>query len=104
MGGRRRRVSVEKSDLPLREQAAQMRELFGFLSSYRGWLAAAIIGVLFASALGLVFPLIMGNLVDTAIDVAGDTETLDRIALLLLGVFLFQARPASTTCAPTRCP
>lgn len=68
-----------------------MRELFGFLSSYRGWLAAAIIGVLFASALGLVFPLIMGNLVDTAIDVAGDTETLDRIALLLLGVFLFQA-------------
>lgn len=68
-----------------------MRDLFGFLSSYRGWLVAAIVGVLFASALGLVFPLIMGNLVDTAIDVAGDTETLDRIALLLLGVFLFQA-------------
>jgi subfamily B ATP-binding cassette protein MsbA len=91
MGGRRPRRSIEKSDLPLREQATQMRELFGFLSSYRGWLAAAVIGVLFASALGLVFPLIMGDLVDTAVDAVGDTETLDRIALLLLAVFFLQA-------------
>jgi subfamily B ATP-binding cassette protein MsbA len=50
------------------------------------------VGVVIASALGLVFPRIMGTLVDTALDrVGGDTGSLDRIALLLIGVFLAQA-------------
>jgi subfamily B ATP-binding cassette protein MsbA len=44
-----------------------------------------------ASALGLVFPLIMGGLVDTAIGEDASTDSLDRLALLLLGVFLAQA-------------
>ena len=44
-----------------------------------------------ASALGLVFPLIMGGLVDTAIGDDATTDSLDRLALLLLGVFLAQA-------------
>ncbi len=92
MSGRRRgRFDYEKSDLPVREQLGQLRKLGEFISPYRGWLSAAMVGVLFASALGLVFPLIMGDLVDTAIVADGDTATLDRIALLLLGVFLAQA-------------
>ncbi len=51
----------------------------------------AILGVTVASALGLVFPLIMGGLVDTAIGAETTTESLDRLALILLGVFLAQA-------------
>ena len=81
----------ERSDLPLREQLGQLTKLFGFLRPYRWWLAAAVFGVTVASALGLVFPLIMGGLVDTAIVEDGTTESLDRIALLLFGVFFAQA-------------
>ena len=86
-----RQGDVEKSDLPLREQVGQLGNLFKYLKPYRWWLAAAIVGVAAASALGLVFPLIMGGLVDTAIGAEGSTEELDRIALLLLGVFFLQA-------------
>lgn len=90
---RRSRSSTpgEKSDLPLRQQLGQLGDLFGYLRPYRWWLAAAVVGVTAASALGLVFPLIMGSLVDTAIGEDAGTEDLDRIALLLLGVFLAQA-------------
>lgn len=77
--------------MPLRQQLGQLGDLFGYLRPYRWWLAAAVVGVTAASALGLVFPLIMGSLVDTAIGEDAGTEDLDRIALLLLGVFLAQA-------------
>lgn len=77
--------------MPLRQQLGQLGDLFGYLRPYRWWLAAAVVGVTAASALGLVFPLIMGSLVDTAIGEDAGTDDLDRIALLLLGVFLAQA-------------
>lgn len=88
---RRRGVSSEPSDLPLREQLGQLGDLFTYLRPYRGWLIAAVGGVAVASALGLVFPYIMGDLVDTAIGTDGTTEGLDRTALLLLAVFFAQA-------------
>ena len=72
------------------DQRSQLRRLYGFLGSYRKWLFIATIGVTMSAALGLVFPRIMGTLVDSALG-DGDTVTLDRIALLLLGVFLVQA-------------
>ena len=75
-----------------REQLSQIRRLFVFARPYRSRIMAATVAVAFASGLGLVFPRIMGTLVDTALDrVAGDTGSLDRIALLLIGVFLAQA-------------
>ena len=89
--GRRRPRTEEKSDLPLREQIGQLAKLFEFSKPYRWWLALAVFGVTVASALGLVFPLIMGGLVDTAIGDEGSTEGLDRLALILLGVFFAQA-------------
>ncbi len=88
---RRGGASGENSDLPLRRQIGQLTELFGFLRPYRWWLAVAVFGVTVASALGLVFPLIMGGLVDTAIGEETTVESLDRLALVLLGVFLAQA-------------
>jgi subfamily B ATP-binding cassette protein MsbA len=87
----RRNSLTDESDLPIREQLGQLGDLFAYVRPYRWWLVAAIIGVTVASALGLVFPLIMGGLVDTAIGEAGSTENLDRLALLLLGVFVAQA-------------
>ncbi len=51
-----------------------------------------MVGVLVASALGLVFPRIMGGLVDTIVNRAEvDPAALDRMALILVGVFLAQA-------------
>ena len=88
---RRGGASGDDSDLVLRGQIGQLTELLGFLRPYRGWLAIAVIGVTVASALGLVFPLIMGGLVDSAIGEETTTESLDRLALVLLGVFLAQA-------------
>ena len=81
----------EREDLALRDQLSQLRRLFALLKPYRGWLAVALIGVTVAAALGLVFPRIMGSLVDTALGEDGTTENLDRIALILLLVFLGQA-------------
>ncbi|NNC75093.1 MAG: ATP-binding cassette domain-containing protein [Acidimicrobiia bacterium] len=69
---------------------SQLRRLFGFLRRYRGWLLLAALGVAVSAALGLVFPRIMGTLVDTALDDT-DTASLDTIALVLLGVFFVQA-------------
>ncbi len=83
-------AETERPDIPLREQFGQLRDLLRFLKPSRWWLAVAIVSVAVASGLGLVFPLIMGGLVDTAIGVDGTTEALDRLALILLAVFLVQ--------------
>ncbi len=73
-----------------REQVGQLRRLFGFISPYKKWLAISAVGVAISAALGLVFPRIMGTLVDSALEGA-DTSNLDNIALILVGVFAFQA-------------
>ncbi len=79
-----------RSDLSRRDQLTQLTELFALLRPYRRWLAVAVVGVVVAASLGLVFPRIMGGLVDSALAEDGSTGTLDRIALLLLTVFLIQ--------------
>ncbi len=76
-----------------RAQLSQIRRLFVFARPYRGRIIVATVAVSFASALGLVFPRIMGDLVDTALGEveSADTAQLDRFAILLVGVFLLQA-------------
>jgi subfamily B ATP-binding cassette protein MsbA len=76
-----------------RDQIGQVRRLFIFARPYRGRILAATVAVTFASGLGLVFPRVMGNLVDSALgDIStADTAELDRFALILVGVFLAQA-------------
>ncbi|MDH3249506.1 MAG: ABC transporter transmembrane domain-containing protein [Acidimicrobiia bacterium] len=91
MRGRRRAATGEGERLRFdRAQVGQLRRLFRFIRPYRKWLGIASFGVAISAALGLVFPRIMGTLVDTALDDA-DTSDLDTIALILIGVFLFQA-------------
>ena len=78
---------------PLRSQIGQLRRLFRFTRPYRTRLAIGTLAVVIASGLGLVFPTIMGRLVDSVLSVSEpqDTGTLDRYALILLGVLLVQA-------------
>jgi subfamily B ATP-binding cassette protein MsbA len=91
MRGRRRAATGEGERLRFdRTQVGQLKRLFGFIRPYKKWLAIASFGVGISAALGLVFPRIMGTLVDTALDDA-DTSDLDTIALILIGVFAFQA-------------
>src|SRR5690606_7527033 len=61
----------------------------------RGWLAAGIVAVAIAGGMGLLFPLIIRELLNTAFS-QGISETsagaaLDRTALLLFGLMLVQA-------------
>ena len=93
---RRRGFPPHRDDVDEPIRAAdlrQVRRLFVFLKPYRMPLGAAIIAVVVASAMGLVFPLVIGRLVDTALTetVGGDAATLNRIALILLAVFAVQA-------------
>ena len=75
-----------------RDDLGQLRRLFATIRPYRRYLAIAIVGVIVASALGLVFPRVIGELVDTALpSETGAASSLDRIALLLVVIFLFQA-------------
>ena len=70
----------------------QLLRLLAFVKPYTWQLVVALVAVVIASGLGLVFPAVVGDLVDTAFGTTGgDTSTLDRIALILFGVFLVQA-------------
>ncbi len=75
-----------------REDFRQLRRLLTFIRPYRKHFALAMVGVLVSSGLGLVFPRIMGSLVDSALvpTVDANASRLDEIALLLLGVFFAQ--------------
>jgi len=91
MGRRPRPVESDPERPSWQELRTQLGRLFGFVRPYRRWLAASLLGVLVASGLGLVFPLIMGGLVDSAVGDGSSKERLDDIALILLAVFLVQA-------------
>lgn len=96
-GHRRRGSSSNRSvdaEQPVRAaDLGQLRRLATFLKPYRARLAGAIGAVVVAAAMGLVFPLVIGRLVDSALgdNASGDTSSLNRIALFLLGVFTVQA-------------
>ncbi len=60
------------------------------LVPYRGKLVVAFVCLVIAAAAGLVFPLVIGYLLDAAFELK-DRGALDRIALALLGIFAVQA-------------
>jgi len=59
------------------------------LRPYRGQLAIAGVCLVAAAAVGLAFPQIVRKLLDAAFQ-RHDSALLDRIALLLIGLFAFQ--------------
>lgn len=95
-GGRRRAISGVGSETSGRIASAdlkQMRRLLQFVRPYRRHMIYAVLGIVIAAGLGLVFPRILGNLVDSALAEGnnGDTSKLDRLALTLIAVFAVQA-------------
>ena len=78
---------------PLRKQLAQLGQMFRFAKPYRVRLIVGTIAVVVAALLGLVFPAIMGSLVDSALSdtEAAGTSQLNWFAGALLVVFAVQA-------------
>jgi ABC-type multidrug transport system fused ATPase/permease subunit len=69
--------------------------VFRYLRPYRGWFGLGLLLLIITTGLSLLFPLLLGQLVDAA---RGDTgaqsdllKRIDSVALLLLGVFALQA-------------
>jgi len=87
---RPRRLPADTPTAPLRE-IGRLRDLVRFVRPYRRWLVVAMVGVTVSAGLGLVFPRIMGDLVDSALGATSDVGTLNQVALVLLGVFALQA-------------
>jgi subfamily B ATP-binding cassette protein MsbA len=69
--------------------AAPLRQLLPRLRPYAGRLAIAAVGLVIAAGVGLAFPLVVREMLDAAFE-ARDSARLDRIALLLLGLFALQ--------------
>jgi len=71
----------------------QLRRLLGYTRPYRVGIAVAAVATLLAAGFNLVFPQVIGRLVDASFlrIGSGDTSTLDRTVLLLILVFALQA-------------
>ncbi len=81
---------MSEDSQPVRPTFSEIQRLFTYLHPYRGRMVFAIISLVFGSALGLLFPWIMQNLVDTVFS-KGNRAELNRITLLLLGAFLLRS-------------
>ena len=75
---------------PPRSLAATLRRILAFARPYRGRLAAAIALTLLGTAVGLVVPLGLQQLLDSVFG-AADGDRLDTLAAALLGLFALQA-------------
>ncbi|HEU5170477.1 MAG TPA: ABC transporter transmembrane domain-containing protein [Gemmatimonadales bacterium] len=68
----------------------KLNRLWPRVRPYRRGLALALAALVASAAIGLAFPLIVRHLLDAAF-LGGDRALLDRIALLLVGLFVVQA-------------
>jgi subfamily B ATP-binding cassette protein MsbA len=80
----------QTEEAPVRPSLSETRRLFGYLWPYRSQMAVAVISLVFGAALGLVFPWIMQNLVDTVLN-QGDQAELNRITAILIVTFLVRS-------------
>ena len=90
-GHRRARLALPAgNDAPVSIKALHWRRLFEYLKPYRGRMALATLALLISTGLGLAFPMVIVRLLDSVTH-AKSTGALNRLALLLLGIFLVQA-------------
>ncbi|MBO9308833.1 MAG: ABC transporter ATP-binding protein [Chloroflexi bacterium] len=73
-----------------RKSPLDWRRLFSYLAPHRARLALAIFGLLFATGLGLIFPLVIGDLLGAVLAQQG-YGALNALTLTLLGLFFAQA-------------
>src|SRR5262245_34674237 len=87
------RFNRQAPDDPDEKRKGSPRDLLRLLSyakPYRGRLTIALLSLLIASSLGLAFPQVVRMLVDAAF-VQRDSQRLNRLATMLVGVFALQA-------------
>ncbi|MDL1896050.1 hypothetical protein FBQ82_07245, partial [Anaerolineae bacterium CFX7] len=90
--GRRRARAAQPTKLPspLPFKQIPWRRLFGYLRPYRGRMTLAIFALVGATALGLLFPLLIISLL-SSVTQNGDLQQLNLLAGALVGMFLLQA-------------
>lgn len=87
---RRRRRFAPSDDKPLPEVPVSYRRLFGYLRPYWLRMMIAIVMLLLASLLGLVFPLVIRNLLDVVLD-SDSVDRLNQFTVFLVVVFAAQS-------------
>ena len=87
---RRRNRSESKDKREVPNRPLQWRRMIGYLKPYRKRLSVALVAVALSAGLGLVFPAVIQNVVDSVFE-NRDVTLLDSITLLLLGVFLLRS-------------
>jgi subfamily B ATP-binding cassette protein MsbA len=83
-------AKVASGKLSRQPSRQDIRRLLSYLSPYRRAMGIAIITLLFGSLLGLVFPWIMQDLINSVF-AQGDQAELNRITILLIGTFLVRS-------------
>jgi subfamily B ATP-binding cassette protein MsbA len=79
-------------DATMRAQVGQLAHMFTFTRPYRVRLTVGTVAVIVSAGLGLVFPAIVGSLVDSVVPGATDDITrLDRFGAMLFAVLIVQA-------------
>jgi subfamily B ATP-binding cassette protein MsbA len=86
--GRGRRSSEEVPETP--NTPVNWARLFSYLSPYKGRMVIALTALIVYSALGLVFPLVIGQLFGSVFQ-QQDMQQLTNITLGLMGIFVIQA-------------
>jgi ATP-binding cassette, subfamily B, bacterial MsbA len=93
----RRSVGSPSSEPRGKIDLKQLRRLFSYTRPYRPQLITGILAVVVAGGLGLLFPLLTGNLFNTAFENSNQDPAkafagnLNQIALMLIGIFIVQA-------------
>ena len=71
-------------------KAVSWRRLFGYLKPYRRRMALAVVALVLSTGFGLAFPAVIVRLLD-AVTKSSGTSSLNRLAGLLIAIFLLQA-------------
>jgi ATP-binding cassette, subfamily B, bacterial MsbA len=87
-GGRRGRKAKEDREVP--DIPIKFSRLASYLKPYWRRMVLALVAMIFSSALSLVFPWVIQNVVDSVFT-QGNTQLLDQITLGLLAVFLLRS-------------
>lgn len=86
----RARTDAESAEPLSRESLTFFRRLLTYVRPYWKWMAVSVATLLVSTLLGLILPLVIRNLVDFVL-AENDLTRLNRLALMLLGVFALQA-------------
>ncbi|MBL8134749.1 MAG: ATP-binding cassette domain-containing protein [Anaerolineae bacterium] len=90
MRGSRRQRRRPEEDIETPDAPVNWRRLIGYLRPYLGFMIIGFIALMASAGLSLVFPSVIQRVVDTVLQ-ARDSQLLDQLVALLLGVFALQS-------------